>query len=109
MAWSQPRTERGVVDLLVRLTGKLPQTWLLRATQIRFRYPRIEPVLDWCLDLGLRGRDSVIQHGVGKGLRFNCDHGPISFVFGTHETGVQHAFEILTVPGMTVYDVGANL
>jgi len=73
------------VDLLVRLVGKLPRTWLLRATHLRFRYPVIEPLLDWCLDLGLRGRDSVIQRGIGKGLRFNCDHGPISFVFGTLE------------------------
>jgi len=97
------------VDLLVRLIGKLPRTWLLRATHLRFRYPAIEPALDWCLDRGLRGRDSVIQRGVGSGLRFNCDHGPISFVFGTHEPGVQHAFELLALPGMTVYDIGANL
>ncbi len=97
------------MDLLVRLIGKLPRTWLLRATHIRFRYPAIEPALDWCLDRGLRGRDSVIQRGVGSGLRFNCDHGPISFVFGTHEPGVQHAFELLALPGMTVYDIGANL
>jgi FkbM family methyltransferase len=97
------------VDLLVRLIGKLPRTWLLRATHLRFRYPVIEPLLDWCLDLGLRGRDSEIQRGVGRGLRFNCDHGPISFVFGTHEPGVQRAFELLALPGMTVYDIGANL
>ena len=97
------------MDLLVRLIGKLPKTWLLRATHLRFRYPAIEPLLDWCLDLGLRGRDSVIQRGVGRGLRFNCDHGPISFVFGTHEPGVQHAFELFALPGMIVYDIGANL
>jgi hypothetical protein len=93
----------------VTLVGKMPKTWLMRARQLRFRYPKIEPLLDWCLDFALRGRDSVIQRGVGTGLRFNCDHGPISFVFGTHEPGVLHTFELLARPGMTAYDVGANL
>jgi len=97
------------MDFLVTLLGKLPKTWLLRATQLRFRHPKVEPLLDWCLDFAMRGRDSVIQRGVGAGLRFNCDHGPISFVFGTHEPGVQHAFELLARPGMIAYDVGANL
>jgi FkbM family methyltransferase len=97
------------MELLLTLAGKLPKNWLIRATQLRFRYPRIEPLLDWCLDFAMRGRDSVIQRGVGTGLRFNCDHGPISYVFGTHEPGVQHAFERLARPGMVVYDIGANL
>ncbi len=97
------------MDALVRLVGKLPAAWLRRATQLRFRYPRIEPLLEWCLERGFRGRDTVIQRGPGAGLRFNCDHGPISFVFGTHEPGVQRAFELLARPGMTFYDVGANL
>ncbi len=96
-------------ELLLTMAGKLPKAWLMRATQLRFRYPKIEPLLDWCLDFALRGRDSVIQGGIGAGLRFNCDHGPISFLFGIHEPGVQHAFELLARPGMMVYDVGANL
>src|SRR5262249_48899569 len=56
-----------------------------------------------------RCRDSVIQRGAGKGLRFNCGHGSVSFVFGTHEPEVQRGFELLVRPGMTFYDVGANV
>lgn len=97
------------MDTMIRLVGKLPSSWLLRATQLRFRYPKVEPLLEWCLERGFRGRDTVIQRGAGKGLCFNCDHGPVSFVFGTHEPGVQRAFELLARPGMTFYDAGANL
>jgi FkbM family methyltransferase len=105
------------VDTLIRLVGKLPSSWLLRTTQLRraqetrpgFRYPKVEPLLEWCLERGFRCRDSVIQRGAGKGLRFNCGHGSVSFVFGTHEPDLQRVFELLAQPGMTFYDVGANV
>jgi FkbM family methyltransferase len=101
--------EKIIVDTLIRLARKLPSSWLLRATQLRFRYPRIEPLLEWCLERTLRNRNMVILRGAGRGLRFNCGHGPISFVFGTHELGMQRAFELLAGTGMTFYDVGANV
>jgi FkbM family methyltransferase len=103
------------VDTLIRLVGKLPSSWLSRATQqrsdtqLRSRYPKVEALLEWCLERGFRGCDSVIQRGAGKGLRFNCGLGSISFVFGTHEPGLQRAFELLVRPGMTFYDIGANV
>jgi FkbM family methyltransferase len=97
------------MDNLVRLVGKLPAPWLLRAAQLRLRYPSIEPLIEWCMERGFRGRDTVIQRGAGEGLRFNCGHAPISFVFGTYELGTQRAFELLAGPGMTFYDVGANV
>lgn len=98
-----------IVSGLIRLAGKLPSSWLLRATQLRFRYPQIVPLLEWCLERTLRNRDAVIRRGAGEGLRFNCGHGPISFVLGTHELGTQRAFEMLVRPGITFYDVGANV
>jgi FkbM family methyltransferase len=52
--------------------SKLPKTWLMRATQLRFRYPKIEPLLDWCLDFALRGRDSVIQRGFAQ-VEVRCE------------------------------------
>jgi len=97
------------VNVLIRLAGKLPSSWLLRATQVRFRYPWTVPFLEWCLERTFRNRDAVIRRGAGEGLRFNCGHGPISFVLGTHELDTQRAFELLVRPGMTFYDVGANV
>ncbi len=104
-----------IVDTLIRVVGKLPTSWLVRATQQRRvtqlqpRPSKVEPVVEWCLERGFRNRDSIIQRGVGKGLRFNCGNGSISFVFGTHELGLQRAFELLARPGMTFYDAGANV
>ena len=66
-------------------------------------------MIEWCLERGFRCRDSVIQRGAGKGLRFNCGHGSVSFLFGTHEPDLQRIFEHLAQPGMTFYDVGANV
>lgn len=103
------------MDFLIRLVGMLPSSWLLRATQqrrttqLRSRYPKVEPIVEWCLDHGFRRRDSVIQRGTGKGLRFNCGNGSVSFVFGSHELELQQTFERLVRPGMTFYDVGANV
>jgi FkbM family methyltransferase len=56
------------------------------------------------------GRDGVIQRGPAQGLRFNsgpaCNAG---FLLGTYEPCVQEIYAALIRPGMTVYDVGANV
>lgn len=66
-------------------------------------------MLDWLLNTVYRGRDSVIQRGAGTGLRFNPGNAALAFVFGTHEPEVQRTFQLLAMPGMTFYDVGANV
>src|SRR5438552_16307542 len=67
-ATDQKPAENAIVDALIRLVGKLPSSWLLRTTQLRraqetrpgFRYPKVEPLLEWCLERGFRCRDSAI-------------------------------------------------
>lgn len=103
------------MDTLIRVIGKLPTSWLVRATQqrrvtqLRPQPSRLEPLIEWCLEHGFRARDSTIQRGAGKGLRFNCGGGSISFVFGTHELGLQRLLQLLARPEMAFYDVGANV
>jgi FkbM family methyltransferase len=53
--------------------------------------------------------DGVIAHGPGKGLRFNPGGANPGYVLGTTEPGVQQALVDLLEPGMTFYDVGANM
>ena len=98
-----------MADLFARLMGKLPVSSLRWASDFRYRHPGMEPALDWLLDRVYRGRDSVIQRGAGKGLRFNPGGAALAFVFGTHEPAVQRVFELLAKPGMTFCDVGANV
>jgi len=57
----------------------------------------------------LRNTDDRIQHGIGKGLRFNVGRSHSGFILGTHEPTLQKAFAALLGPGMTMFDVGANV
>lgn len=57
----------------------------------------------------LRHRDGFILLGAGKGLRFNVGGSSASFLLGTSETEVQTAMTEFLRPGMTVYDIGANV
>jgi len=63
---------------------------------------------DWCADR-FRNRDGIIMQGAGKGLRFNPGRTNAGFLLGTSEPGVQAALVSLLRPGMTFYDVGANV
>ena len=63
---------------------------------------------DW-LPAMLRNREGRIQKGLGRGLRFNGANSAVGFLLGTHDLEVQHALARLLQPGMTVYDIGANV
>jgi FkbM family methyltransferase len=63
---------------------------------------------DWLPGL-LRHQDGRIQSGLGRGLRFNPGSSAVGFLFGTHDLEVQYVLGRLLRPGMTVYDVGANV
>jgi FkbM family methyltransferase len=51
----------------------------------------------------------VILHGAGRGLRFNAADSHSAFILGNHEPEVQELLESVLRPGMTYYDVGANV
>jgi FkbM family methyltransferase len=57
----------------------------------------------------MKNQDSVIQRGVGKGLRFNPGNSVVSYLLGTAEEPLQRMLQLWLTPGMTVYDVGANV
>lgn len=57
----------------------------------------------------VKGQDAVILHGAGQGLRFNVAGSHSAFILGNHEPEVQELLETVLRPGMTYYDVGANV
>ncbi len=57
----------------------------------------------------VKGQDAVILRGAGQGLRFNVAGSHSAFILGNHEPEVQELLESVLRPGMTYYDVGANV
>lgn len=57
----------------------------------------------------VKGQDATILHGAGQGLRFNVAGSHSAFILGNHEPEVQELLENLLRPGMTYFDVGANV
>ncbi|MGP0073335.1 MAG: FkbM family methyltransferase [Bryobacteraceae bacterium] len=57
----------------------------------------------------VKGQDATILRGAGKGLRFNVAASHSAFILGNHEPEVQELLANILRPGMTYYDVGANV
>lgn len=93
---------------LVTLIGKLPPRWIKAVSRLQWRNPFFRRVFGIAAAL-VRGRDGIIQQGAGKGLRFNAGRANAGFLLGSSEPGVQRALTALVRPGMTVFDVGANV
>jgi FkbM family methyltransferase len=76
------------------------------------RVERALPSLSPAIRRTVRSRqvsDGLIAHGEGEGLRFNPGGANPGYALGTTEPGVQQALAELLEPGMTFYDVGANM
>jgi len=56
-----------------------------------------------------KNRDGIIARGAGKGLLFNVGRSDGSYLLGTTELGVQMALAAALKPGMTFYDIRANV
>ena len=54
-------------------------------------------------------RDQIVARGFAKGLKINIGFSHVGYVLGTTEPEVQAALDMLLRPGMTVYDIGANV
>jgi FkbM family methyltransferase len=96
------------MSVLLSLFDRVPRSWIRAAGTMRGRSARIKKMTDW-LPAMLRNREGRIQKGLGRGLRFNGAHSAVGFVLGTHDLDVQYALSRLLVPGMTVFDIGANV
>src|SRR5262245_13570479 len=96
------------MGMLLEFMGRMPTSWVRAAGALRGRSPWLRRMTDWVPAL-LRGREGRIQNGLGKGLRFNPGRSAVGFLFGTHDLEVQTAIGRLLKPGMTAFDVGANV
>ncbi len=90
------------------VVGRLPRSWLKAAARVQWRHPWLKRAFDWAAAWVRRG-PAPIAHGAGRGLLFDAGPGNAGYVLGTSEPHVQQALELLVAPGMTVYDVGANV
>lgn len=96
------------MDILVKLVGRLPRPWLKAVGRLQWR----NPLFKWVFTLAaskFRNQDGVIQQGIGKGLRFNTGNSNAGYLLGTTEPAMQTAIKELLQPGMTFYDIGANV
>jgi FkbM family methyltransferase len=96
------------MSLLVELIGRVPGSWIQRVGRWRGRWPWFKSMTNWLPSL-LHGKQGVIRRGAGRGLRFQAGSSSVGFLLGTHDAIVQHALRVLLRPGMTVFDVGANV
>lgn len=98
------------MSLLIQVVGCLPRSWLKAQAAIRSRgdHAWFNWVFDWATS-HFKHRDGVITRGVGRGLKFNAGDSNAGYLLGITEPETQAAFAALLRPGMTVYDVGANV
>lgn len=94
--------------LFVNLVGRLPRSWIKFVGRLQWKHPWLKKASDWSVGR-FRGRDGVIQQGVGEGLGFNTGDSNAGYLLGTSEPDMQGALRRLVRPGMAVYDVGANV
>lgn len=96
------------MDFVVKMVGRLPRSWMDALDGVRSRHPLFNGWVKW-MAARLHRYDTTIMRGVGAGLRFNTAGSAGSFVMGTHDPVTQVAIKSLLQPGMTFYDVGANV
>jgi FkbM family methyltransferase len=92
-------------DLAIRLT---PGSLLAFVSRNQWRSPILRRLCSYGASRFKR-RTKTIPHGIGRGLRFNTGNSHSSFAFGTHKFEVQRVLAAILRPGMSYYDVGANV
>ncbi len=93
---------------LLKLLDRVPASWIRAAAAARGRFRIMRWATNWVPNL-LRNREGQIQKGPGRGLKFIGGNSAVGFLLGTHDTDVQFALSRLLRPGMTCYDIGANV
>jgi FkbM family methyltransferase len=94
--------------LLIKTFGAIPRGWVDSLSHLRWHSPLIDRVMTFAAR-GVRNADLLIQHGAGQGLLFNSGASHPSFLMGTCEPSTQFALNALLDPGMTFFDIGANV
>ncbi len=96
------------MSVLPQLVGLLPTPFIKSVARAQWRHPALKRCFSYGAGL-LRGRDGRIRKGAGRGLWFNTGSANAGFLLGTSEPAVQAMLRGLLRPGMTVYDIGANV
>lgn len=94
--------------LVHRAIRLLPPSWIEFVSDLGVRYPLVAKCIRWA-GTSMHGRDQIIARGFAKGLKINIGFSHVGYVLGTTEADVQAALDMLLRPGMTVYDIGANV
>jgi FkbM family methyltransferase len=92
----------------LQLARVLPNPIVEAVLRARLNNPVLKPAFDWYAKR-MKNQDSVIQRGVGEGLRFNPGDSIASYLLGKVEEPLQQLLQLWLKPGMTMYDVGANV
>jgi FkbM family methyltransferase len=96
------------MDFVVKIAGLMPASWRDAIDGLRSRHPRFNALIKRFI-LIASGGEATIARGVGAGLRFNAANSAMSFLMGTHDPISQGALKMLLKPGMTFFDIGANV
>lgn len=80
----------------------------MTVASLQYRFPILKPALQKASQQ-FRNRDSVMQTGLGRGLRFNTGGSIAGYAIGNSEPDLQAALELFVREGMVVYDIGANV
>jgi FkbM family methyltransferase len=92
----------------LQLARVLPDPIVEAVLRARLNNPILKPAFDWCAKR-MRNQDGLIQRGVGEGLRFNPGNSVASYLLGKAEEPLQDLLQQWLSPGMSMYDVGANV
>ena len=93
---------------LTAVVSRLPRSWISFIGRLQWKHPLLKHLFNRLAER-FRNQDQTIQRGAGKGLRFNTGTTNAGYILGTTEPDTQKALELLVKPGMTIYDVGANV
>ncbi len=96
------------MDFVVKFVGWMPPSWRDAIDGLRSRHPWFNALIKRVILIASRG-DATIVRGIGAGLRFNSANSAMSFLMGTHDPISQGALKLLLKPGMTFFDIGANV
>ena len=96
------------MTIVSRAIRTLPPSWIEFVSNLGAKYPLVAKCIRWA-GTSMHERDQLIARGFAKGLKINVGFSHVGYVLGTTEPDVQAALDLLLRPGMTVYDIGANV
>lgn len=96
------------MTIVSRTIRMLPRSWVEYVSELGVKSPLVAKCIRWA-GTSMHQRDQIIARGFAKGLKINIGFSHVGYVLGTTEPEVQAALDMLLRPGMTVYDIGANV